>query len=184
MELLSLTAERYDAGRTVVDVRLNAGGMTTEAAINAVLAMINGTSAAPAVSREPSPTPSAPEAGAQPATRTRTRQPRTNPDAAPSVVAEAIVEGAAEPSSRRRRPVEAVEAGPKVYSDVDLSKAASQAAADLANLGEDGPGIILTILKEDYSTNTTNDVPQEKRQEFLDALQIEINLVKAEKAAA
>ena len=86
-----------------------------------------------------------------------------------------------EPVSRRRRSVEpaSVEEQPvrrsrraapaeDGISDADLTKAASQAAAKIT------PKVVMQILKEDYGVTTTNDVPKDKRQEFLDTLKYEM----------
>lgn len=90
---------------------------------------------------------------------------------------------AEEPVSRRRRSVEpepAAEEQPvrrsrraapaeEGISDADLTKAASQAAAKIT------PKLVMQILKEDYGVTTTNDVPKDKRQEFLDTLKFEMD---------
>lgn len=91
---------------------------------------------------------------------------------------------AEEPVSRRRRSVEpepaSVEEQPvrrsrraapaeEGISDADVSKAASQAAAKIT------PALVMLILKEDYGVTTANDVPKDKRQEFLDTLKAEMD---------
>lgn len=65
---------------------------------------------------------------------------------------------------RRRRTASAVEG----ISDAEVAKAASQAAAKIT------PAVVMQILKEDYNVTTANEVPQDKRQKFLDTLKAEM----------
>jgi|GEM_PF-6431304 hypothetical protein len=74
-------------------------------------------------------------------------------------------EPAAEEPRRRRRVEE-----PKDdrITDADLTKAASQAGEKLT------PKLVMRIIKEDYGVETVNEIPQDKRREFLDTLKYEM----------
>ena len=97
---------------------------------------------------EPEPAPAAEE----PARRSRrSAEPEPTPPAAEEPV-------------RRRRTTPVVEG----ISDAEVAKAASQAAAKIT------PAVVMQILKEDYNVTTANEVPQDKRQEFLDTLKAEM----------
>lgn len=76
----------------------------------------------------------------------------------------AAEEAKAEEPVRRRRTAPAVEG----ISDAEVAKAASQAAAKIT------PAVVMQILKEDYNVTTANEVPQDKRQKFLDTLKAEM----------
>ena len=65
----------------------------------------------------------------------------------------------------RRRRTTPVEEG---ISDADVTKAASQAAAKIT------PKIVMDILKEDFGVGSANELPQAKRQAFLDELKYQM----------
>lgn len=97
----------------------------------------------------------------------------------------------AEETQRRRRgrppgstnkPVPAPEPPqPAGLSDADLSKAASNAAADLDALGEDGPGIVMLVMKDGFGVESTSDIPLDRRAKFVAELRDEVELALAEK---
>lgn len=88
---------------------------------------------------------------------------------------------AAETTSRRRRTA-APEAtpDPMPINDAEMSKAASDAAQALVEMGFDGPGTVKLVLA-DFQVQSVGDIPQEKRKEFIAELQKEIAGAKAEK---
>lgn len=75
-------------------------------------------------------------------------------------------EAPAEETPRRRRRTEEPE--DKGISDADLTKAASQAGQKIS------PKVVMQIIKEDYGVETVNEIPKDKRQEFLDTLKYEM----------
>lgn len=83
--------------------------------------------------------------------------------------------------TRRRRAAPA-ETGPATISDVDMSKAASNAAEELVKIGEDGPALVKLILG-DYKVASVNEIPAELREKFLSELASEVELAKQEKSA-
>lgn len=87
-------------------------------------------------------------------------------ETASASTAEQTVSPSDEGGRRRRRAV----AEPEVptISDGDLSKAASAAADKLT------PKIVQQIIKEDFGADKVNEIPQEKRQFFLDVLHFEM----------
>lgn len=96
-----------------------------------------------------------------------------------------VTGGEIEPTSRRRRTPapEAASpppAAPAGISDVDLTKAASDTADVLVNMGEDGTGIVKLILA-DMQVSSVGDLPQDQRQKFLDECKKEIKMAKEEK---
>lgn len=137
----------------------------------------------------PNTGPSAPAPASTPSTEpaeptgSRRRQPRTAP-VDPTPKDEPKADAPAETSSRRRRPTEAPATEAPVITDLDLSKAASIAAATLAGLGENGPAIVMTILKEDHGVGATNDIAPGEREKFLKSLKDEVALAEAEKNKA
>lgn len=180
-----------DGDATLVSLTYDMGVMDVLEAIATVVAHVGSVALA---SRDASSTSAPVSAGAsttaptgstEPAsTGRRQRAPRTAP---PETAAnDADVQTTTEPTVSRRRRVDAPPAepeGPKVYSDVDLSKAASLAAEALTKLGENGTGIVMAVLK-DFNVATTNDIPADARQKFLDDLAEEVRLAEAEKKAA
>jgi len=124
----------------------DAGSSSTEPASDA------GASAGrPRRSRSAEPAEEAPAEEAPVSRRRRSAEPEPTPPAE-------------EPVRRSRRAAPAEDG----ISDADLTKAASQAAAKIT------PKVVMQILKEDYGVTTTNDVPKDKRQEFLDTLKYEM----------
>jgi hypothetical protein len=71
-----------------------------------------------------------------------------------------------EPSRRRRG---AADDKPSI-TDADLTKAASEAAAELT------PGVVKAIMKEDFGVEDVKDLKGADRQKFLDALEKEMAL--------
>lgn len=110
--------------------------------------------------------------------RPRTAPPSTTPDPTPPAEPATVTDI----GTRRRRAAAPEAEGPKVYSDVDLSKAASNTAARLVELGDDGTSIVKLVLK-DFNVETTSDIPADKRQKFLDDLAEEVAMAEAEAAA-
>lgn len=86
-------------------------------------------------------------------------------------------------SRRRRAAPPAASPDPMPINDAEMSKAASNACEVLVNMGEDGPGIVKLILEE-MGAASAGDVPQDKRQQFLDECAKEIRLAKEEKEMA
>ena len=97
------------------------------------------------------------------------------------VSASAETAPATETTSRRRRTA-APEAtpDPMPINDAEMSKAASDAAQALVEMGFDGPGTVKLVLA-DFQVQSVGDIPQEKRKEFIAELQKEIAGAKAEK---
>ena len=71
--------------------------------------------------------------------------------------------------SRRRRSAAKEEAADEGISDKELTTALSNAANIIT------PEVVMQILSEDFDTEEASEIPQDKRQEFLDALQYEID---------
>lgn len=118
--------------------------------------------------------------------RRRTSAP-ANPTEAPSggaAITDAAPANSTEGTSRRRRAAPpAASPDPMPINDAEMSKAASNACEVLVNMGEDGPGIVKLILEE-MGAASAGDVPQDKRQQFLDECAKEIRLAKEEKETA
>lgn len=103
------------------------------------------------------------------------------PEAAPP----AEVSSDAGPSRRRRSAApDAAPATPAGISDIDLTKGASEAAEALTKLGDNGTQIIQDVLKEDFGVDSVGAIPADKRQVFLDAIQEQVDLAKADAAKA
>lgn len=128
------------------------------------------------------------EAPAEPEVPQTTRRRRAGADAASSTTEPASDAGAsggrrarrsAEPEPapaapaedeaprRRRRTEEPKAAG--TITDADLTKAASQAGEQIS------PKLVMQIIREDYGVETVNEIPQDKRREFLDTLKFEMS---------
>lgn len=88
-----------------------------------------------------------------------------------------------EPSRRRRSSASEASEAPTI-SDIDLGKAASEAAESLTKLGDAGHQIVQDVLKEDFGVKMVNDLPADKRQAFLDELLNQVALAKADAAKA
>lgn len=135
---------------------------------------------APQGSQEPATDPA-------PSRRRRTSSPANPTDgaaeAAPS--APAAPSASADTGSRRRRasspPPPAPD--PMPINDAEMSKAASNTAEVLVNMGEDGPGMV-TLILEDFGVKSAGDIPVDQRQKFLDECAKEIRLAKEEKEMA
>lgn len=118
---------------------------------------------------------------------TRTRRPRTNPDAsATETTAAAPVEDVSpsvgapsEAGARRRTRVTAEPPAPEVktITDADLAKAASSGAAQV------GTEIISIILGE-LEVTTVSEIPTDRREWFLQQIDNEITAAKEELAKA
>ena len=90
---------------------------------------------------------------------------------------------AAETTSRRRRTAAPEDApDPMPINDAEMSKAASDAAQALVEMGFDGPGTVKLVLA-DFQVQSVGDIPPDKRKEFIAELQKEIAGAKAEKGA-
>jgi len=121
---------------------------------------------------------------------TRTRRPRTNPDAVHvnTFLAEANARAAEAPAAdapadapaaavRRRRGSDTpAEPEVKVITDADLAKAASNAAAII------GHEVVTAVLDEVFSVKMVGEIPADKREAFLKELDDEIELAKADLA--
>lgn len=126
------------------------------------------------------------EAPAEPEVPQTTRRRRAGADAASSTTEPASDAGAsggrrarrsAEPEPtpaapateepRRRRRTEEPKAD--TITDADLTKAASQAGEQIS------PKLVMQIIREDYGVETVNEIPQDKRREFLDTLKFEMS---------
>lgn len=112
--------------------------------------------------------------------------PQADPNAFAGQHSEAAGEAiAATPPSteptRRRRAAPPADVVP-VFTDVEMSKAASNAAEELVKLGEDGPALVKLILG-DYKVASVNEIPAELREKFISELASEVELAKQEKSA-
>lgn len=111
---------------------------------------------------------------------TRTRRPRTNPDASPAT-AEAVVETAAptaeEPRRRTRVTAQPEPETVKTISDADLTKACSNAAAII------GPDLVKLVLA-DFSVDDVSKLAPDVREKFIGELSDEIRLAQEEAAKA
>lgn len=89
-------------------------------------------------------------------------------------------------SGSRRRRTATVDAtvAPVGISDIDLTKGASEAAEALTKLGDNGTQIIQDVLKEDFGVDSVGAIPADQRQVFLDAIQEQVDLAKADAAKA
>lgn len=86
--------------------------------------------------------------------------------------------------SRRRRVVPPPAPDPMPINDAELSKAASDAAAALVALGEDGPGIVMLVLNgpDGFGVEAVGEVKQEDRKRFIAELQEEVKLAREDHA--
>lgn len=86
--------------------------------------------------------------------------------------------------SRRRRTSASVDSAPgaPTISDLDLAKGASEAAEALTKLGDKGQEIVQDVLREDFGVTMVNEIAADRRQAFLDELQNQVSLAKAEAA--
>lgn len=177
-----------DEKSAVVSLTLDLDDLDLVSAVQKVLARFEGKEVSHDASSSPTLTPAA-SSGQEPASAStepgpsrRTRQPRNAPPADAAPQDQPANEA---PAGRRRRVAEVPPAaeGPKVYSDVDLSKAASLAAEALTKLGDNGPEVVKLVLA-DLGVTTTNDIPADKREKFLADLAEEVMLAEAEKKAA
>ena len=89
--------------------------------------------------------------------------------------------GSTEATSRRRR-APAAAPDPMPITDAELSKAASSAAAELVQLGDDGPALVMLVL-QDFQVTTVGDLVGPNREKFIHELRKEVEAAKAEKAA-
>lgn len=85
--------------------------------------------------------------------------------------------------SRRRRAAPPPSNDPMPINDAEMSKAASNAAEELVKLGDDGPGLVKAVLA-DYGVASVGDIPQEKREAFIQELKKEVDLAKADTATS
>lgn len=187
-------------GDTYIAVTVRCGKLPLVSAIASVAALFSGE-----VSRgTASPLPAgeataATTASTEPvATGTRTRRPRTAPtEVAPSPAPDAAPANVTDIGTRRRRSTAPAEPeGPKAYTDADMSKAASNAAAAIHAVGEallakgaidaqqkkadfDGPGIIMAVLLE-LNAKSTNDLTPDQREPFLAEIQKEVEAAELE----
>lgn len=128
-------------------------------------------------------------ADANVAAETGSRRRRASPGpAGVPPISDAPVQSVTTESRRRRAPAAAPAApaapeAPQGISDADMTKAASNTADVLVNLGEDGPGIVMLVLK-DFEVTSVGDVPVEKRHDVLSEFAKEITLAKADKEMA
>lgn len=167
-------------------------GTSLSSAIAAVESLVSGV----AVSRDTSaPSPTSASVASEPvadtgASTARTRRSRTAPASTPTTptadtpaVDEAPAATVTDIGTRRRRAAASEAGGPKVYSDVDLSKAASNTAARLVELGDKGGPDIVKLVLADFGVKSTSDIPQDQREKFLKDLAEEVKLAEADRAA-
>lgn len=129
----------------------------------------------------------APQGSQEPATDPAPSRRRRTPAPAASETPPAppAADASADTGSRRRRasspPPPAPD--PMPINDAEMSKAASNTAEVLVNMGEDGPGMV-TLILEDFGVKSVGDIPVDQRQKFLDECAKEIRLAKEEKEMA
>jgi hypothetical protein len=184
MKLKSISASVDDEGNALVGVSVIVGKLDIVSAIASVAALFSGNAGTAAVN--PTPAPAAPAtAPAADTTESTGRRRRASPGAAEAPAATEAApatEVAGESVTRRRRAAPAAaEPEVKTISDAELSKAASSAAAAIVAAGFDGRDAVMQVLS-DFGVDTTNAIPQDKREEFLKVLQAEIDAAEADAA--
>ncbi len=122
----------------------------------------SGTSAP---SAEPQPAASTAET---PAPVSRRRRSVTEAVAEPAANPSPVPEAAPAPTGRRRSVAAGTAATTSEITDLDLGKAASDAARKLT------PKVVMQIVDEDFGVKTVAEIPQERRREFLDTLAKEV----------